>query len=203
MWLKHGDKNTSYFHQKANQRRRTNKIENICDSSGTTHYDPTKIEEIMVNHFKTLFESQDTHHTQRTVEVVRNSITTDHYKHLDEAFTEEEVAEAIRNMKGLAAPGPDGLPALFYHTCWDIIKKDVTTAALQVLNHKGDTTPYNHTHICLIPKKKNPSLPSDHFRPISLCNVILKIITKTIANRIKVILPEVISPNQSALTTPW
>ncbi|GAU39202.1 hypothetical protein TSUD_270460 [Trifolium subterraneum] len=203
MWLKHGDKNTSYFHQKANQRRRTNKIENICDSSGTIHYDPTKIEEIMVNHFKTLFESQDTHHTQRTVEVVRNSITKDQYKHLDEAFTEEEVAEAIRNMKGLAAPGPDGLPALFYHTYWDIIKKEVTTTALQVLNHKGDTTPYNHTYICLIPKKKNPSLPSDHFRPISLCNVILKIITKTIANRIKVILPEVISPNQSALTTPW
>ncbi|MCI63232.1 hypothetical protein A2U01_0084489, partial [Trifolium medium] len=51
-------------------------------------------------------------------------------------------------MKGLAAPGPDGLPALFYHTYWDIIRKEVTTAVLNVLNHKGDSTPYNQTYIC-------------------------------------------------------
>jgi hypothetical protein len=100
-------------------------------------------------------------------------------------------------MKGLAAPGPDGLPALFYHTYWDIIGQDVTRAALQILNNNEDTTPYNNTHICLIPKKPNPDHPSD-FRPISLCNVILKIITKTIANILKTILPNVISPNQSA-----
>jgi hypothetical protein len=100
-------------------------------------------------------------------------------------------------MKRLAAPGPDGLPAIFYHTYWDIIKNDVIKAVLQVLNDRGDPTPYNQTHICLIPKKNNPTHPSD-FRPISLCNVIHKIITKTIANRIKEILPHVISQNQSA-----
>jgi hypothetical protein len=66
-----------------------------------------------------------------------------------------------------------------------------------VLNQGGDPTPYNQTHICLIPKKTNPLRPSD-FRPISLCNVTLKVITKTIANRLKGILPEVISQNQSA-----
>ncbi|GAU28869.1 hypothetical protein TSUD_293210 [Trifolium subterraneum] len=196
MWLKHGDKNTSYFHQKANQRRRRrrNKIDHICDNDGVPHYEPTKIEEIMVNHFKTLFETQNTNHIHKTVEVIRNSISQEHYNHLAEDFT-EEVAEAIKNMKGLVAPGPDGLPTLFYHTYWDIIKKEVTSGVLNVLNHKGDPTPYNQTYICLIPKKKNPSLPSD-FRLISLCNVMLKIITKTIANRLKVFLPEVI--NQSA-----
>ncbi|MCH94114.1 hypothetical protein A2U01_0015069, partial [Trifolium medium] len=73
----------------------------------------------------------------------------------------------------------------------------VIEAALQVLNKKADPTPYNDTYICLIPKKSNPTQPSE-FRPISLCNVKLKIITKAIANRIKVILPQVISSNQSA-----
>jgi hypothetical protein len=68
---------------------------------------------------------------------------------------------------------------------------------LHVLNNKGDPTPFNNTYICLIPKKKDPTHPSD-YRPISLCNVLLKIITKTIANRIKLMLPDVISPNQSA-----
>jgi hypothetical protein len=89
------------------------------------------------------------------------------------------------------------LPALFYQTYWDIIGQEVTNAALQVLNHKGDSSPYNHTHICLIPKNNNPKHPSE-YRPIALCNVTRKIITKTIANRLKGILPDIINQNQSA-----
>ncbi|MCI05133.1 retrotransposon protein putative unclassified, partial [Trifolium medium] len=82
-------------------------------------------------------------------------------------------------------------------TYWDIVGKDVTKDILHVLNHKGTPKPFNETHICLIPKTRNPSHPSN-YRLISLCNVTLKIITKTLANRIKTILPDIISPNQSA-----
>ncbi|PNX69233.1 ribonuclease H [Trifolium pratense] len=119
------------------------------------------------------------------------------YQELSKAFSKEEVFQAIKDMKALAAPGPDGLPAIFYHTHWEVIGKEVTDMVLNILNNNGDPSHLNTTHICLIPKIKNPNSPSD-FRPISLCNVTLKIITKTIANRIKSILPEVISPNQSA-----
>jgi hypothetical protein len=112
-------------------------------------------------------------------------------------FQEYEVYNAIKDMKSMAAPGPDGLPAIFYHTYWDIVGKDVTKTVLDILNHNSDPSRLNHTHICLIPKIPNPSQASD-FRSISLCNVTLKIITKTVANRIKTILPDIISPNQSA-----
>jgi hypothetical protein len=129
--------------------------------------------------------------------VVANVITEDMFNILQKEFTKEEVTNAIMDMKGLAAPGPDGMPAIFYHTYWDIVGEDVTKAALHVLNNRGSSKPYNHTNIFLIPKKNHPTHPSD-FRPISLCNVTLKIITKTIANRIKLVLPNMISPNQSA-----
>ena len=55
----------------------------------------------------------------------------------------------------------------------------------------------NHTHIVLIPKKKDPEYLAD-YRPISLSNVVSRIISKVIVNRLKLILPIVISDSQSA-----
>jgi len=60
----------------------------------------------------------------------------------------------------------------------------------------------NRTYIALIPKCKKPSSPKD-FRPISLCNVVMKIVTKTIANRLNAILPDIIDEEQSAFVKGW
>ncbi|MCH87735.1 hypothetical protein A2U01_0008613, partial [Trifolium medium] len=109
LWLKHGDKNTRFFHQKASQRKRKNKIEAITDRHGGIHTDHGDIEETLISHFKDLFTSQDTWHIPDTIEVVKNSITKDMYNHLNATFTREEVQTAIKDMKGLAAPGPYGL----------------------------------------------------------------------------------------------
>jgi hypothetical protein len=136
LWLKHGDKNTSYFHQKANQRRRRNSINQICDSQGTTHYEPVNIEATLIKHFQNIFKSQETTHMDRTTEVVKNIITNDMFQQLEAEFTKDEVVEAINSMKGLAAPGPNGLPAIFYHTYWEIINKEVINSVLHVLNNK-------------------------------------------------------------------
>jgi exonuclease III len=197
LWLRHGDKNTKFFHQKASQRRRKNTIESIQDPSGTLHTDQEEIEAIFTSHFQNLFSSQQTTNIEDIVQVVNNKIDQDMHDDLTREFTAEEVLYAIKNMKSLAAPGPDGLPAKFYHTYWDIIGNDITSEVLNIPNHEGNPQTYNNTHICLIPKTNNPTQPSD-FRPISLCNVTLKIVTKTIANRLKTILPSIIGPNQSA-----
>ena len=71
------------------------------------------------------------------------------------------------------------------------------SAVLEFLNNGHMLLELNHTHIVLIPKIKNPVKMSD-FRPISLCNVIYKIIAKVLANRLKQVLPQIIAPTQSA-----
>ena len=68
---------------------------------------------------------------------------------------------------------------------------------LNVLNSNMSMTEINKTNITLVPKVKNPTKMTD-FRPISLCNVIYKFISKVLTNRLKVILPSIISENQSA-----
>jgi hypothetical protein len=196
LWLTHGDRNTNFFHQKASQRRRRNKIETIKDSRDVIHTEQEEIENIFTNHLQNLFTSQPITNVAETVHAVHSKITQDMATYLSADFTEEEVSSAIQGVKGLAAPGPDGLPARFYHLYWDIVGKDITREALQVLNGENNPKPLNDTHICLIPKINNPSHPSD-FRPISLCNFSLKIITKTIANRLKAILLDLITQNQS------
>jgi hypothetical protein len=74
---------------------------------------------------------------------------------------------------------------------------DITSEVLQALNSGVIPEGWNDTTVVLIPKVDNPELITQ-FRPISLCNVIYKIISKMLASRLKEILPEVISPMQSA-----
>jgi hypothetical protein len=200
LWLAHGDRNTKFFHQKATQRRRKNKIEYIKDNQENTYTESEDIEQVFLNHFQDLFMSQATSHVAESTQLVCNRIDHDMYDQLNKDFTKDEVYQAIKEMKGLAAPGPDGLPARFYHTYWDVVGEDFTSYILNIINHDGDPQPLNNTNICLIPKKDNPSHPSD-YRPISLCNVTLKTVTKTIANRLKPYMPDLISQNQSAFVS--
>ena len=68
---------------------------------------------------------------------------------------------------------------------------------LQALNTGTLPKDINKTYICLIPKTKNPQKIAE-FRPISLCNVIYKLISKVLANRLKKVLHGVINEAQSA-----
>ena len=78
-------------------------------------------------------------------------------------------------MKPLTASGPDGMPPIFFKYCWDFIGQDVIAASLSILNSGSMLESLNHTFISLIPKTKNPEKAID-FRPISLCNVLYKIV---------------------------
>ena len=88
--------------------------------------------------------------------------------------------------------GPDGMPPLFFQSFWPQIGPSVTMAVLDVLNHGTSVQSINHTHLVLIPKLKSPTTMSE-YRPISLYNVIYKLVSKTLANRLKRVLPDIIS----------
>jgi hypothetical protein len=68
---------------------------------------------------------------------------------------------------------------------------------LHVLRGGSMLEGWNETIVVLIPMVQNPDRLKD-LRPISLCNVVYKLISKVIANRLKTILGDIVSPNQSA-----
>ena len=114
-------------------------------------------------------------------------------------FIAWEVQKAINEMAPLKAPGPDGMPPLFYQHFWSTLGNDVSQFVLHFLNSATLLEHLNHTFISLIPKNKSLEHASN-FRPISLCNVLYKIFSKVLANRLKKILPNIITENQRAFT---
>jgi hypothetical protein len=112
-------------------------------------------------------------------------------------YSREEVKKAMFNISDLKAPGPDGLHAIFYKRFWHIIGEDLTDEVLRAVNNRIIPEGWNNTTIVLIPKVESPEFITQ-FRPISLCNVVYKVISKLIAKRLKRFLPDIIAPTHSA-----
>jgi hypothetical protein len=124
-------------------------------------------------------------------------VTDEMNANLQRPYTAEEVKKALFSIGDMKAPGGDGLHALFFKKCWHVLGESLTTEVLEAINQKSIPQGWNDTVIVLIPKVETPENISQ-YRPINLCNVLYKVISKMIAARLKLILDEVISQVQSA-----
>lgn len=194
VWLMNGDKNTKFFHFKADQRRRINQIKRLKNEEGVWKRGWYNCERILINYFKEIFSSAYYGNINQVCKFTRGWLSDSDKQLCDSQFSAEEVCATIFDIHPHKSPGPDGLPALFYQRYWSIVGNEMEHFVLDILNNNRDPAAINNA---LIPKKKHPSNPR-YFRPISLCNVIMKAVTKSIANRLKTILPSIISEEQSA-----
>ena len=99
-------------------------------------------------------------------------------------------------MAPLKAPELDGIPPIFYQSYWPLLGSDVAQSILLVLNSGSIPKALGHS-ITLIPKVKDPEFISK-FRSISLSNVLYRVFAKVLANQLKLIMPHLISEQQSA-----
>ena len=104
---------------------------------------------------------------------------------------------ALKQMAPLKASGPNGMPQIFFHHYWSSIGDDVVKAILSCLNSSQILPGLNHTLLTLIPKVKCPDKVTK-FWPIALCNILYKLVSKVLANKLKRILPQLILESQSA-----
>ena len=117
-------------------------------------------------------------------------------------FTTTEVNISLSQMHPLKSPRPDSYSACFYQMSWNIVHTEVCNAVLDFVSSGNFVNSINNTHIVLILKKKRCTRATD-YRPISLYNVLYKLMAKVLANRLKKVLPSIISPNQSVFIPRW
>jgi hypothetical protein len=195
-WLKHGDRNTTFFHNFASARRKKNFIKKLKD--GENWVEGTEaLKPLIFDYFNQLFSSEVNQIDPEMLEKVPTRVTENMNERPLAPFTAEEVKMAAFSIGEFKAPGPDGLHAVFYKKFWNICGDEITQEVLQAMNLGVIPEGWNDTTVVLILKFDDPELVTQ-FWSISLCNVIYKIISKMLAARLKGILPEIISPMQSA-----
>jgi hypothetical protein len=117
------------------------------------------------------------------------------FDNLTEPFTCKEIDVVVANLPSHKSPGPYGFNTNFVRKCWPIIKQEFNKLCEDF--HAGQVClqSLNGSHITLLPKMDNPSSVSD-FRPISLLNTSIKILTKLLANRLQLVIMDLIHQNQ-------
>ncbi|XP_074278317.1 uncharacterized protein LOC141601910 [Silene latifolia] len=203
-WLKDGDACTKYFFNCVRERHKQNQIFGIQRQDGNWTFQDTDIHLSFELYFKNIFESGIVHESFASFLETSRSIfaklwfklNSDQHDVMAKPFTRKEVRKAVFQMGSNKSPGPDGIPGLFYQKYWFYIKQEVTAAVLSMLNTGNILRAHNRTSITLIPKTNSPE-KVEHYRPISLCNVIMRIVSKCISNRLKVFMPQLVGEFQN------
>lgn len=112
----------------------------------------------------------------------------------------EEIRRVVFNMGNYKAPGPDGMPSLFYKSYWQIVGGDVVALVQYFFQSNRLLPELNCSNIVLIPEIDKPT-SMNHCRLISICNTVYKVIAKILADQIKPLLHDLICPAQGAFVS--
>ncbi|WVZ92789.1 hypothetical protein U9M48_038829, partial [Paspalum notatum var. saurae] len=132
-WLTKGDRNTRFFHASASERKRRNYIKSLKGDDGDV-VAGMRLKPFITDHYKNLFSSSAGQITEEVLSCMERRVSRVMNETLLRTFTGEEVEEALRCIGDLKAPGPDGIPSVFYKRFWSLVGDQVKKEVLAVLN---------------------------------------------------------------------
>lgn len=202
-WLQAGDQNTAFFHRSVQSRAARNTIRRLVTEQGEVLTVPGDIKKEAVAHFQRFFQAQE-QSEDIPLASLQSLLTyrcpTAVSANLVAPVTAQEIYVALMTLPNDKVSGPDGFTKEFFVAAWKVIGQDFITAIQSFFLFGFLPSGINATILSLIPKTENAEKMKD-FRPIACCNLMYKVISKVLANRLRLIFPDAIEPNQSAFIT--
>ena len=154
-WIKFGDKNSKYFHNIANNRRRRNRVLSLKNDEGDWVEHQNVLKDMGVNYFQSIFVA-GLEYDRFYVRGAFPPLTDEELASLDREVTDEEISNALFSMKGWKAPGLDGILAAFFQSKWELVKEFVCKWVIQIFQNPEDIKLVNKTFLSLIHKVDSP-----------------------------------------------
>lgn len=192
--LSNGENDLGFLYAHIRARKNHNVLKEIDSPLGlcSTHSD---ISVSLINHFSNLFNATKSPSADSFTIPTGNLVSSQQAQDLIAPFSDEEIKLAVFAGHSSLTPGPDGFTFEFYKSSWHIIGNLVCKAVKSFYFTNYLPRGVKTTAIALIPKGPHASNISD-YRPISLCNVLYKIVAKVLASRLKKVLPTLIHDSQ-------
>lgn len=187
-WLRDVDLNTKFFHMSASVKRKFQRINMLKKGDGVEVREQEGMCNIAKSYFEELFASREGQYDP-VLNLIQPRITTEENESLIVPITKGGIQEALKYMHPEKSQGLDGFNPTFYQKNWHICGDDIFEVVTFWLDRGFFPPSINDTNVCLIPKCSKPNNMKDH-RPISLCNVVYKLVSKVLANRMKKLLPK-------------
>ncbi|PKU78441.1 integrator complex subunit 11 [Dendrobium catenatum] len=193
-WLVHGEEDLKFFYSRIHRRKAGNNSAIVGALLGSPKEQDSKILDI-IQHFMTLL-NQPNPVTIDISQFPKGSYIPNHLADcLIKPITFEEVKATVFSGHSNSTPGLDRFNIDFYKTCWHVIGKKVFKAVQSFFSKNYLPKGAKATTLVLIPKTAHANNIGD-FRPIALCNVFYKIIAKILADRMKMIMPDITHKSQ-------
>ncbi|GJY59330.1 RNA-directed DNA polymerase, eukaryota [Tanacetum coccineum] len=197
-WAIEGDENSKFFHGIINKKHSQLAIHGVL-ADGDWIVEPSLVKNEFLKHFATRFAAPSSSSITFDYQFP-NRLTPDQIEDLERNVSYEEIKRAVWDCGISKSPGPDGFTFEFYRKYWSLIDHDVVAAVTSFFSTGSFPPGCNSSFITLIPKSQEAKMVKD-FRPISLIGSMYKIITKVLANRLSLVISELVSDVQSAFVS--
>ena len=197
-WQEEGERCTAYFANLEKSRGNQTLIRAIKRQDGTVTDNIYQILDEHVQFYKDLYtaEPTDTNKQDDILRLLENTLTEDAKYICEGEITPLECTKAVKSFARNKSPGTDGFPAEFYQHFWDILGSDFVEMA-NACYAAGSLAPSQRIALISTIFKKGDRLDIANWRPISLCNLDYKIITKVLSLRLVEVLGDIISSDQT------